>query len=130
MSTDPGELENAWWLSIPITDHWLRLYAEGYECPGDTDENGNRPCRGLADVLDFAAGHDPTDFTVLDPGDPDLPGFAGARVVESHSPTIHPNNLGYAMLKEIERLRDLCDVHGLPPADVGRGIPEPWQASS
>lgn len=79
----------------PLGDEWLRLYREGAEA-------GTRFT--VDQALDLAAGHDPTDVTVLVEGTGD--DFASAPVLQANSPTWHPNHLILALIDEVLSLRE------------------------
>lgn len=78
----------------PLEDWWLNLYRDA----SNSCKEDNQP--SIWDVLDLAAGHDPTDFTVLDDG-----GGVRPQIVESHSPVFHVTQLVAALCDEVLRLR-------------------------
>ena len=77
---------------LPLTSDWLDRYSESLAPSAEVQ---------LGQLLDFLAGNDRDDVTVIDPGDDE----GNGAYLCSNSPTYHPDDLTAALIGEVRRLR-------------------------
>lgn len=96
---------------FPVDDATLLAVEHAMGGAYTVDDDGTHHLVGadynLAQLLDFMAGttgQDPNE-EVIDPGDPDLPGYAGARIVYDTRIHYTEHDLIRALIAEVRRLR-------------------------
>lgn len=93
--------------AFPVDNATLDLLMAAIDPRSHGDPDARSSC--VSEFLALMSQMDGSDTDaveeVLDPGDPDVPGLGGARIVMMRDPQYHEHNVMSALIEEIRRLR-------------------------